>query len=248
MNKMKLIVSGAVLALSMVGLSGVVNAQDNAPECTIDPLPMNLWQKSFAKSESNIAGTFTLKGADNCKKAMTISVWNSPTPDGNNVDKQTLFSTKTAVFGKGTHSISTTIPPDGCYYQADLLKGDKATAPDGTANYAYQDGKILEVHPLHDATFGGTKKCEEKPPVTPPVTPKPPVKPETPVTPPVTKLPNSPVLVVPAEVAPDEQKSAPSEDLPSTGAGSIIAGTMGLSSSAGFAYSYAQSRRKKRMI
>lgn len=241
MSKMKLIVSGAVIALSMIGVSGAVNAQGSAPECTIEGAPVDKWQKSFTVSDSNIASTFTLKGADNCKKAMTIAVWNSPTGDGTTIDQQTLFGHKTGVFGKGTHTIGTKLNGD-CFYQADLLRGDKPTAPDGGSNYAYQNGKILKEHQLVDFKFGGKKKCEEKP-----VTPKPPVTPE----PPVVEVPETPVTpapVTPVATPPEEQKSASVEEMPSTGAGSIIAGTMGLSSTAGFAYNYVQSRRKKRML
>ncbi len=237
MNKMKLIVSGIVIATSMVAVSGTVSAAAPVMECTIDPMPLNKWEKSFTKSTSNVAATFTLRGDANCKKAMTIAVWNSPTGDGTTVNEQKLYSSKTGVFGKGEHTISTKLNGE-CFYQADLLKGNKATAPDGTANYAFQNGVVLKDHQLQDFTFGGKKKCEEKPPVTP----EPPVvvtPPETPVT---------PTPVTPVATAPVEQKSAPVEALPSTGAGSIIAGTMGLSSTAGFAYNYVQSRRKKRML
>lgn len=248
MNKMKLIVSGIVIATSMVAVSGTVSAAAPVMECTIDPMPLNKWEKSFTKSTSNVAATFTLKGDANCKKAMTIAVWNSPTGDGTTVNEQKLYSSKTGVFGKGEHTISTKLNGD-CYYQADLLKGNKATAPDGTANYAFQNGVVLKDHQLQDFTFGGKKKCEDKvvtpkpPVVKPPVTPTP----ETPVKP-TPETPVAPAPVTPVATTPEEQKSAPVEALPSTGAGSIIAGTMGLSSTAGFAYNYAQSRRKKRMM
>ena len=115
MNKMKLIVSGIVIATSMVAVSGTVSAAAPVMECTIDPMPLNKWEKSFTKSTSNVAATFTLKGDANCKKAMTIAVWNSPTGDGTTVNEQKLYSSKTGVFGKGEHTISTKLNGE-CFY------------------------------------------------------------------------------------------------------------------------------------
>lgn len=72
---------------------------------------------------------------------------------------------------------------------------------------------------LMDFELGGDKSCEEKP-----------QEPETPETPETPTTPETPLTSV--------------EKLPSTGAGSIIASVLGLSTSTGLAYNYLQSRKK----
>lgn len=217
MNKLKVILASlVVLAGVVVAGTSVANAQaQNVPECTIDPIPLNMWQKSFTVANGKTTAKFTLKGADNCKKAMTVAVWKAPAANGQPINNQKLFAYKTGVFGKGVNTLTVDLPDD-CYFQADLLKGTNPTAPDGTANYAYQNGKIVENHPLVDFKFGGNRKCEE-------VTVKEPVTPDTPTKP-----------VTPA---------APVATIPNTGAGSIIASTMGLSTTAGLAVKYFRTRR-----
>ena len=252
MNKLKMILAGAVVALGVFGASaGVANAQSaNTPECTIDPIPLNMWQKSFTVANGKVTAKFTLKGDANCKKAMTLAVWKAPSANGQPINDQVFHGYKTGTFGKGTHTLTTDLPNAGkCYFQADLLKGSNPKAPDGTANYAYQNGQILTNHPLVDFKFGGKEKCEDKEiPETCPYNSA--MKKDDPncfepcpynpamrkddkenCKPPVTPTPTTPT--------PTEVKS-----LPSTGAGSILAGTMGLSTSAGLAVNYLRSRKQ----
>ena len=221
MNKFKLIIASLGVIMGIVGFATNVSAQSSTPECTIDPIPMNQWQKSFTTAGNNISSKFTLKGDANCTKTMTLAVWNSPSADGQPINEQRLYSSTTATFTKGTHSITAKLPGTDCYFQADLLKGSNATAPDGTANYAYQNGQILTNHPLVDFKFGGKKVCEEKP--------EKPTQPETPETP---QTPVTPVAKV--------------EELPSTGAGSVLASVFGLSTTTGLAYNYIRSRKQLR--
>lgn len=104
-------------------------------------------------------------------------------------------------------------------YQVDLIDGANYTATDGTANYQYQNGQFVDGG-LRDFKKGGTGTCEK------PVTPVTPVTPTTPATP-VTPAATAPVVT----------------SVPSTGAGDILMGTTGLSTSVGLAYNLI--RRKK---
>lgn len=222
MKRFKLLLAAAIATVSLISTTaGVSAATVTKPECTIDPLPMNLWQKSFTANKDTITAKFTLKGDANCEKVMTLAVWNAPSATGHPVNEQKLFDFKTAAFKRGANTITAKLPSN-CFYQADLLKSGSPTAPDGTANYAYQNGKILTNHPLHDATFGGSQKCVEKP--------------EEPVTPETPKTPETPVVT-------ETKDGSPVESMPDTGAGSVIAGTAGLSTSVGLAYNLYRRRK-----
>lgn len=251
MSKFKLALSAVALVATFVGFGASANAQTVAPSCVATPAPLNMWQKGFTVSGDTISTTVTLTGDANCKRAITLATWKAPAADGQPIDQQVLFNHTTKIFGKGTHTISAKLPPNNCYYQADLLRSASPTAPDGTANYAWQDGKIVpaDQNPILNFKFGGDKVCEDEPekdvcphdssmaiddpncdPCPRDNTMKkddpncnPPVAPEKPVTP-----------------------STPVTTIPSTGAGSIIASVMGLSTSAGAAYSYIRSRKQLR--
>lgn len=225
MNKLKVIIASAVV-LAGVFVAGSQSASaQSVPECTIDPIPLNMWQKSFTTANGKATAKFTLKGEANCKKAMTVAVWKAPAANGQPVNEQKLYAYKTGVFGKGENTLSVNLPDD-CYFQADLLKGTNPTAPDGTANYAYQDGKIVKNHPLVDFKFGGNRKCEDAPE-------------KCPYDSSMEKNdPNCKEVVTPVV-----KTQTPVTSLPATGAGSVLASTMGLSASAGLAVKYFRTRR-----
>lgn len=242
MNKLKVLVASAVV-LAGVFLAGVgaANAQ-GVPECTIDNIPLDKWQSSFSVANGQTTAKFTLKGADNCKKAMTVAVWKAPAANGQPVNDQKLYAYKTGVFGKGQNTLTVKLP-DNCYFQADLLKGTSPTAPDGTANYAYQNGKIVENHPLVDFKFGGERKCEDQPEKCPYDS----------------SMEKNDPNCKQKEVCPFDstmEKNDPNckqqetpvtvSSIPSTGAGSILASTLGLSTSAGLAVKYFRTKRSLR--
>lgn len=226
-----MMISGVVAGASVIGMVSQANAATQT-SCSVVPVELGSWGKAITIKGDTATATFTVKG-ENCTTPVTLAAWERMTLEG--INDQKLFAYETKTFGPGKHSLSVKVP--ACYNQIDVVQGARATAADGTANYQFQDGKFVDGG-LRDFLKAGNKVCEDKPPVTPEppvVTPKPPVTPQPPVVTPVA----TPVA---------ETKSAPVEALPSTGAGSIIAGTMGLSSTAGFAYNYLNSRRKKRMM
>ena len=248
MNKFKLALSAFALVATFVGISAGVNAQTAAPDCGVNPAPLNMWQKGFTVSGDTITTNVTLTGDTNCKKAITLAVWKAPSANGQPINDQVLFNHTTKTLGKGTHSISAKLPPNNCYYQADLLKGSSPTAPDGTANYGWQDGKIVspEKNPLLNFKFGGDKVCKEEPKVCPHDSS---MKVDDPNC--FEKCPYDPTMrkddlenCKPAEKP--KTPETPVESLPSTGAGSIVASVLGLSSTTGLAYNYIRSRKQLR--
>lgn len=229
------------LAIATLGVLlstvGAVHAA-SAPLCTLDPLPLNKYAKSFTQSGQNVTATFTLKGETSCKFDMTLFTFQAPAANGQPVKDQTLYSYATGTFGPGTHTLTTTAPD--CYYQFDIVTGKPIEAIKGTryndivntGNMTNQ-GRIgnqnnINAH-VHDALIGGTKACvtPEKPVITPKPTPTQP----TPV-------------VITKEVTKEVEKSAPVTTVPVTGAGDILAGTAGLSTTVGAAYHYIRSRKK----
>jgi hypothetical protein len=182
MKVSKLISGVAVTAVSMVALGtapvSATTATTPSNTCNVNGAGIGQAGFSFSVVGTMITSTFEVTGT-NCTTPVTLAVWKSPADSVDTIDQsvseQKLFAHTTNTFGPGMHSLSTQLPD--CFYQADLLLGDKATAPDGTPNYAIKDGEILKVHPLRDFKFGGTKKCEV------PKTPEDPKTPETPNSP-----------------------------------------------------------------
>lgn len=222
MRKLSLISSiVSVFAVAAIALPQVAMARPtdntNSDACNLNPVvPTSLTStnKNFTYNANNtVTGQFKVDGTDpNCKMDVVFASWKSPNASGYPLKDQTLFDYSLGKFSKGTHTLTVKLPECG-YWQIDLLKGTKPTADDGSADYGF-----FKAHML-DTALGG-KPCEEKPPVTPPVTPE---VPKTPVTPAVSN---------------PEYKS-----LPNTGAGSVIAGTMGLSTSVGLAYNLIRKRK-----
>lgn len=219
MNKIKLIIAGTVAAATMATGTAVVNAQSNtANKCSAKPAALGQWGKAFTVNGNKVTATFTVEGT-NCTVPVNLAVWERPTAEGINDQVFNNYSQKT--FGPGKHSLTATLP--NCMWQADVVEGSNPKAADGTANYQYQNGKFVDGG-LRDFLKGGYGICE---------TPEKPEKPEKPQKPdePKKEIPKTPVT--PTEV----------KELPNTGAGSILASTMGLSTTAGLAVRYYQSRR-----
>jgi hypothetical protein len=167
--------------------------------------------KGMSVQNGKISASFVVEGHD-CTTPVTLAVWKSPSANGQPINDQKLFGHVTKTFGPGQHTLTADVPD--CYFQADLLVGSNPTAPDGTPNYAYQNGQILSVHPLRDWKYGGDKVCEE---------PKTPEQPKVP-------------QVQAAQTTPAK--------LPSTGAGAVASTFFGVSASAGLAHAIVRRFRK----
>jgi hypothetical protein len=166
--------AGLIVAATSVVALNTATASAVTPSNVCDIPKLKLGEptgKNMVVVDKTITATFTVTG-QNCDTDVTLAVWKSPSANGQPINKQVFFGSKTLPDVKpGTHTITMTLPDD-CYFQADLLVGDKPTAPDGTPNYAYQNGKILTEHPLRDFKFGGKRDCTV--PQQPPKTPEPP--------------------------------------------------------------------------
>lgn len=213
MQSIKYALSGIILVGALI-TTGVQPAEATGNKCDIPKLKLGekAGQNMVAKGDQ-IFATFKVEGK-NCTTPVTLAVWESPSADGQPINEQELYDYTTKTFGPGTHSIATDLP--NCFWQADLLVGDEPTAPDGTANYAYQNGEILKVHPLRDFKYGGEGVCED------PEEPENPEEPETPVT------PENPTPQVKAVQTPSK--------LPSTGPAAIATTFFGVSGLAGLAH------------
>lgn len=211
-----LLASSVVVLVAAVSMTGSAQAA-TAVKCTLDPLPLNQYGKSFKYNANSVTATFTLRGEAGCKQDMSLATFESQSANGQPLQEQKLYAYNTGSFGPGTHNLTVAMPD--CYYQADILMGRATNHTKGTRYHDFQN--LSNFYPtgdshVHDANIGGQKSCET--PVTP-VTPEVPVTPVTPVATQVTEL-------------------------PSTGAGPIIAGTVGLSSTVGLAYNLIASRKR----
>lgn len=221
MNIFKSIIAASAVAV-VVAISGTGSANAaTANKCTVADFGMAMGNSGNISVKGNVATvTFRVKGTD-CSTPVTIASWKRVTPTG--IKDQVLYTSVTGSYRPGLHTQTISLPD--CLWQVDLLEGSKATADDGTADYVKFDGTKFLPSPLRDFMKpAGTNVCVDKPPVVvPPV-----------VTPPVV-TPPAPVVTTQTVV----------KSIPSTGAGDILAGTTGLSTSVGLAYNLI--RRKKLM-
>lgn len=211
MKAFKIIAGMVVVAATVVAVNTATAGAtaNNTTTCDIPKLALGEPAGKNMKVEGNkVTATFTVTGT-NCTTPVTLAVWKTPSANGQPINDQVFFGHTTQTYGPGVHTISANIPD--CYWQADLLVGDKPKAADGTANYAYQNGKILTVHPLRDFKFGGDKKCTEQP-----------------------KTPEQPKGGA-GEGGPEEVAATVTE-MPKTGAGAMAATFAGVTASAGIAH------------
>jgi hypothetical protein len=180
MNTFKsLIVVGAIAATAIIANTSGVQA---AGECQAQPInPTNIYttDKNFDYDTKTVTANFKVVGDAGCKTDVTFASWEAPSRSGYPLDQQELYDYKTGSFGVGTHTLTVKLPQ--CYWQIDLLPGNKPTAEDGTADYGF--GKVQ----LLDTAHGGEKPCEDEPVA--PVTPEKPAEPAKPAE--VTNLPNT---------------------------------------------------------
>lgn len=266
-----LLIASAVLASTVIA-GGVVNAQTaNSPLCTRTGIPLSEYGgKNFTVSGDKISVKFKVTGAANCKYDVTLATFKgykktAPAPGFDKFysfdiprEYQKLYSSTTkTVTGPGVHTLETTVP--ACIWQADVFTGKAKSSVAGTPYLTYATksnftnlgnayASTTDTAHVHDAHFGGNSVCEDPKPVEPcpydstmkkgdpdckqPVTP---VKPITPVTP-------TPV------VQPAPTKDAPVSTLPSTGAASALAGTLGVGTTTGLLYKFVESKRKLKSL
>ncbi len=223
MSKVLNIVLGSVASIVLfMGATSSASAATAATKCTVEAAKLGSWSKAFTISKDTATVKFKVNGT-NCTTPVTLASWERPTLEG--INDQKLYKYTTATFGPGEHTLSVPVP--ACYFQADLIEGANATAADGTANYQYQNGKFVDGG-LRDFIKAGNTECKVV------------VVPPKPVEPPVVVPTPTPQPVTPAVVTTTEVKS-----LPSTGsdAASVVAGTMGLSTSTGLAYNLFRKRK-----
>jgi hypothetical protein len=244
MKVFKIVAGMIVVAASMVAINSVSASATASNKCDVVAKQLGHWGESFNVNSNKITATFEVSG-QNCTTPVTLAIWKAPSANGQPINEQKLFGHTTNTFGPGVHTLTTTVP--NCFWQADLLKGDKATAPDGTANYAYQNGQILKVHPLRDFKYGGQGKCEEPEDVCPNIDGDQAEVPEG------HEVDGEGNCVVPEEPeTPEEPKEETPEVkgeqtptvLPETGAGAVAATFMGVSTSAGIAHAIVRRFRK----
>lgn len=216
MNVLKSIIFASVFAvIAVAGGNQVAHAATQANACKVGDQGLAMGNSgNITVSGTTATVKFRVNGTG-CTTPVSVASWIRVTSEG--INDQKLYAHKTNTFGPGLHSMTVEVP--ACMYQVDLIDGANYTATDGTANYQYQNGQFVDGG-LRDFKKGGTGTCEK------PVTPVTPVTPTTPATP-VTPAATAPVVT----------------SVPSTGAGDILMGTTGLSTSVGLAYNLI--RRKK---
>lgn len=184
MNILKSII--VALPLGLFVLIAVPSPTSASPECDVNPAVegvslTDLKNKSIVLNGNSVDVSVTVSGNDDCEKTVSVASWKFPNPTGLPLKEQKLFKTSTQTFGLGTHVINVEVPD--CYWQVDLVEGDRPTAADGTADYQLGEPND-ETDRLMDAAFGGDKECFPT---------------DTPVTGPVTPVPiaTSPVTIIP---------------------------------------------------
>lgn len=230
MNKFKaivasIVVSTAALAAVAIPVSAATNANSDAnstsnAKCTVSDFGMAMGKSGNITVNGTTATVkFRVNGA-NCTTPVSVASWIRVTADG--INDQKLYAHKTQTFGPGLNTMTIQVP--NCMFQVDLVEGAKYTAADGTANYQFQNGKFVDGG-LRDFIKGGSGTCEEKVVVV-----------EKPVIKTVTKTKTNTVT---------KTVAAPVTAVPETGAdaGSMLASTMGLSTSTGLAFNLLKKRR-----
>lgn len=232
MSKLKAISAALVIAVvSVVAYTGVASAitpNTNTDACKIVPkneitnvLDTN---KNFTyNADGTVTAHFKVEGTDaNCKKDASLAVWSAPTGKQYPLEDQVYHDGATLTnLGRGEYSLTADLPCG--FWQIDLVEGPDPKGINGTAYY----GEFLSPDAAHmlDTHFGNTT-CEETV-----VEKEVPVEKEK-----VVYKTNTVTKEVPVQ-------GAPVKAVPSTGAGSILASTMGLSTSSGLAYNLFRKRR-----
>lgn len=189
-------VVGGVLGFLLVGslryASTAYGASVGSSYCIVNPITLNNGTgqvKSFTVSDGVATAHFSVSGKHDCTAPVSLASWRAPngSPNVEPISKQTLIDSKTQTFTPGNYTMTIKLPD--CNYQVDLVRAARATAADGTPNYA--SGEVA------DFIQAVIKTCE--PPVTPPPPATPPATP--PAAPPATTTPTTLVNTGPGAFA-----------------------------------------------
>lgn len=170
----------------------------------------------FTIKGNKVTGTFKVSGKD-CHEPVTLAVWKS-TKTNRPLTKQRLYKSATATFSSGTHTLTAELPD--CYYQVDLVRGDKADLnPAKPGAERYGKDRILGW------VVDGNKACTKK-------------------TTADTQTPETPAAETPSTPAVEAATDQAPETLPSTGPAAALTGIAGISTIGASLQYYMQSRRR----
>jgi hypothetical protein len=206
------------LAIRLVLAMAVLMPAAALANTSIQPISCSVTADgSLTLSGNVVTGKILVSGSNpQCRATVTIATWTAPNgSDGRPYSQQRLFSHNTQTFSAGKHTIATQMPD--CFYQADLLRGDQPTAPDG--------GPVYPAGFLMGWLNGGERSC-----VHPSPTPS--------FTPAVSPLPSASPTNSPAVLG---VSAKPPAKLPDTGA--TLGSLAGVGSMIGAGYAYVRSRR-----
>lgn len=137
MRLFKIFVGAVVAATAVVAINAASASATSVPLCTVKPVGLADWQKSFKFSGDNVTATFTLEGASNCQYDMTVAAFSSKSVNLQPVKDQTLYSFATGRFGKGTHTLTTKVPK--CQFQLDIFTGKPLNVGNSDKGTRYHD-------------------------------------------------------------------------------------------------------------
>lgn len=255
MKLFKIFVGAVVAATAVVAINSANASATSVPLCTVKPVGLADWQKSFKFNGDNVTATFTLEGASNCKYDMTVAAFSSKSVDLQPVKDQTLYSFASGRFGKGTHTLTTKIPE--CQFQLDIFTGKPLNVGNSDKGTRYHDfvntGNFVNLDQWH--TDGNTArlidfyenktKCADEPKEEPKEDPKdvcPNIDGDQAEIPEGHEIDGKGNCVVPEEPeTPEEKPQVKSEStpsvLPNTGGGAVAATFAGITASTGAAHS-----------
>lgn len=157
-----LIIASVIVSALAVGIVSTKASAANTTDCKVEgttPITdLHDTGKNFTFDGVKVTAHFKVTGGANCRQPVAFATWKAPSLSGHPLNEQKLHQSKVQTFGPGTHSMTLEIPKCG-FWQIDLLNNTRATAADGSANYAWTDGMFDTMH--------GEQKCEAEKPVTP---------------------------------------------------------------------------------
>jgi hypothetical protein len=174
------VVVGALVGVVVVMALKVTNSAyaTTTPTCTVTPvrLPGGLGPNgSFSISGNTATTTFIVTGPAGCTADVTMATWRAPYGTNSFLpyDQQKLLYSKTTTVTAGHQYDMTIQTAPNCNYQIDTLRGSKATAADGTANYTSAEvvSYVQVKTQICEPTTSPTKPPATTPTTTPTTTP-----------------------------------------------------------------------------
>lgn len=168
MNKFATFVAVAGFGIS-VGVAALttppVSAAENS-KCTVKPAgnsnTANKEGSKFTKNGKFVTGNVIVSG-NNCNEVVSIAAWESPNAEARPLSAQRLYKSTTKTFKEGTHPITVEVPTSsegkvpGCYFQVDMIKGDKVDVEPDSRGAEHYGNEILLGFLL-----GGKENCAEE--------------------------------------------------------------------------------------